>query len=226
MAKRIYGGNSGYQGYSKSKRAVMAESNGLRNKSQMNATFKNEVNAILAAEGLKPVTLKQIKDNLSKIRPTEWHHTSKFGNRTDYWSSESVANYFIYNTDNTASRTANKSDDIKRAYEQILANVNNCDDTFVSSPTYHYVVIFNGSKDVKKWVCKRKSRRQKYDDWRSVSFKEIETECQREIKRRNAWALLHNTFDKYIKNSREMAEVICSVSHVKLSDVIKYHKAK
>ncbi len=94
---KSFGGNSGYVGYSKSKRAVEAEERGLRNKSQMNKDFAEEVNRLIQeqAPGTPKVTLKMIKDALGKkIKADEWHHTSKYGNRTDYWSAETVAAYF------------------------------------------------------------------------------------------------------------------------------------
>lgn len=93
--KRYFGGNSGYVGYSKSRRAVEAEYNGLRNKSQMNREFLDEVNDILLERGAKKITLKKIKDNLANINADEWHHTSKYGNRTDYYSAETIATYFL-----------------------------------------------------------------------------------------------------------------------------------
>lgn len=93
--RRYYGGNSGYVGYSKSKRAVAAEENGLRSKSNMDRAFANEVNKIIVERGGKPVTLKAIKDATSKVRADEWHHTSMYGNKTDYYSAETMATYFI-----------------------------------------------------------------------------------------------------------------------------------
>lgn len=92
---RIYGGNSGYVGYSKSKRAAAAEERGLRNKSQMDSDFKNEVNEIIVENGGKPVTLKLIKAAADRVKADEWHHTSKFGNQTNYYSAETIANFFL-----------------------------------------------------------------------------------------------------------------------------------
>ena len=92
---RTFGGNSGYSGYSKSRRAIAAEKRGLRNKSQMNKEFADEVNAILQEWGDdRKVTLKQIKQNIQYVKPQEWHHTSSYGNQTDYYSAESVASFF------------------------------------------------------------------------------------------------------------------------------------
>ncbi|MBQ8422985.1 MAG: hypothetical protein IJY36_01825 [Coprobacter sp.] len=94
--RQWYGGNSGYVGYSKSKRAVDAEERGLRNASQMNADFAKEVNRIVEERTGEPskITLKKIKEVLGKIKADEWHHTSKFGNKTNYYSAETVASYF------------------------------------------------------------------------------------------------------------------------------------
>ena len=77
--RRYFGGNSGYVGYSKSKRAVDAENRGLRSKSQMDRDFLNEVNDLIIDNGGNPVTLAQIKRNLQNIARDEWHHTSMYG---------------------------------------------------------------------------------------------------------------------------------------------------
>ena len=90
----IFGGNSGYVGYSKSKRAVDAERRGLRSKSQMDKDFADMVNDLISSNGGDPVTLTAIKKALPNIKRDEWHHTSKYGNKTDYYSAFSVASYF------------------------------------------------------------------------------------------------------------------------------------
>lgn len=97
MESRVFGGNKGYVGYSKSKRAAMAEGRGLRNKSQMDKEFADEVNALIQAQfpDAKIVTLKEIKESLKHIRADEWHHTSMYGNRTNYYSAERIADYFM-----------------------------------------------------------------------------------------------------------------------------------
>lgn len=94
---RVFGGNKGYVGYSKSKRAARAEDRGLRNKSQMNKDFADEVNALIQAQfpDAKVVTLKEIKEALTQIRADEWHHTSMYGNRTNYYSAERIAEHFM-----------------------------------------------------------------------------------------------------------------------------------
>lgn len=106
LGRNWYGGNSGYIGYSKSKRAVEAERRGLRNKSQMNREFLEEVNELLPPE--RRVTLKKIKENLDNMRYDEWHHTSKYGNKTYYYSAETVAKYFEENSDERKEEKRNK----------------------------------------------------------------------------------------------------------------------
>lgn len=106
LGRNWYGGNSGYIGYSKSKRAAEAERRGLRNKSQMNREFLEEVNELLPPE--RRVTLKKIKENLDNMRYDEWHHTSKYGNKTYYYSAETVAEYFEENSDERKEEKRNK----------------------------------------------------------------------------------------------------------------------
>lgn len=109
-AYRVFGGNSGYVGYSKSKRAVNAEERGLRNKSQIDKEFTKAVNDYLIERNptQKAIKVSDIKKNIDAINPTEWHHTSKYGNRTNYYSVEDVANFFLDEIPLTTSQLAKK----------------------------------------------------------------------------------------------------------------------
>lgn len=121
--RRYFGGNSGYVGYSKSKRAVDAENRGLRSKSQMDSDFLNDVNELIVAYGGNPVSLAQIKRNLKDIARDEWHHTSKYGNKTDYYSAKTIASYFcpaIVDAEITAWRQAYRD---KKAKNERIASI-------------------------------------------------------------------------------------------------------
>lgn len=72
--RTVYGGNSGYVGYSKSVRATVAESEGKYPKT----TFKK-------VYGLSEKKFKEL-ENRDIISVSEWHHTSVYGNRTNYYS--------------------------------------------------------------------------------------------------------------------------------------------
>lgn len=122
----VFGGNRGYVGYSKSKRAVDAENRGLRSKSQMDKDFLNEVNDLIVANGGNPVTLTLIKRNLQNIPRDEWHHTSVYGNKTDYYSAKSIASYFcpaIVDAEISAWRQAYREDEAKK--ERIASIIRN-----------------------------------------------------------------------------------------------------
>lgn len=116
--RRYFGGNSGYVGYSKSKRAVAAEERGLRSKSQMNKDFANEVNAIIIENGGTPVTLKAIKNALPSIIADEWHHTSMYGNKTDYYSAATIAKFF--NSAIKKSPSGSSSKDLEKVFDDIV----------------------------------------------------------------------------------------------------------
>lgn len=75
-ANHLVGGNSGYVGYSMSKRAAEAQENGRYPKT----TFKK----------VYGVTDKALQALVSCgfINATEWHHTSKFGNKTAFYGWE------------------------------------------------------------------------------------------------------------------------------------------
>lgn len=84
---RIYGGNSGYNGYSISKRGQKAKDGGRFPKT----AFKKEYN--LSQTSFDMLCFLGIIRNGG-----EWHHTSKFGNRTTFfsWVDDFNDNYFIH----------------------------------------------------------------------------------------------------------------------------------
>ena len=68
----------------KSNNAVAAEAEGLVVKSKLTAAW-------LKARGIEEtVGFIKFLIQAGKICPTEWHHTSKFFNRTDYYSAEEI----------------------------------------------------------------------------------------------------------------------------------------
>ena len=71
---RSFGGNSGYVGYSMSKRAQQARNNGIFPKTD----FKKEF-------GISERLFKVLEEK-KIVYMSEWHHTSKVGNRTNFYS--------------------------------------------------------------------------------------------------------------------------------------------
>ena len=121
--KRRFGGNSGYVGYSKSVRAVDAEERGLRSVSKMDANFKDRVNAILADNGVSnPVSLAEIKRIAKGMRGDEWHHTSMYGNRTEYYSAESIAEKIMGKQSETTIDPRISADLERMPYRESLAD--------------------------------------------------------------------------------------------------------
>lgn len=84
---RLVGGNSGYVGYSMSKRAANAREEGRYPKTDFKKIY-----------GLTDKTLTVLVD-LGIITDTEWHHTSKFGNKTTFydWAYKSFQLYYEAN---------------------------------------------------------------------------------------------------------------------------------
>lgn len=92
IGRTWYGGNSGYQGYSMSNRAVQAREEGRYPKTD----FKKKY-------GITESVLNMLVD-LGIINNTEWHHTSKFGNKTIFygWEENGYADiYKLYKKDIT-----------------------------------------------------------------------------------------------------------------------------
>ncbi len=86
-----FGGNSGYYGYSKSVRAVEAEESGKRSISNFDNEFVSKVNDILQSVEAETISIAQAKRLAKEVTPDEWHHTSMYGNKTNYYSPETIA---------------------------------------------------------------------------------------------------------------------------------------
>ncbi len=177
--KKSFGGNSGYVGYSKSKRAVDAENRGLRSVANMDREFAERVREIVSEESGKEakMTLAEIKRIAKGIQGDEWHHTSKYGNRTQYYSAERIADEFLgrdeYKSEEqkTAEREAEERErkaaeqrkardkrvrdalitdrDVKTKVEDRGWKHEYTDDAFTSSNGYQ-IVVNKGSFDEKR----------------------------------------------------------------------------
>ena len=100
-----FGGNSGYVGYSMSKRAAQARADGRYPKTD----FKKEYD----------ITDKSFKTlvDLGYIDDSEWHHTSKFGNRTTFYGWDSEEAYDAY------ERNKKDIDALTKEYDKLLKDV-------------------------------------------------------------------------------------------------------
>ena len=104
----------GYSGYSMSVNAVEAQENGVKPLSKFNAKDAQEVSEILNEK----ISTKELKNLLSDFGDTgEWHHTSKFYNKTPHYS---VAEMFL-SLDKVKKRLAlkNTKKDIIEANTQL-----------------------------------------------------------------------------------------------------------
>lgn len=87
IMERSIGGNSGYVGYSMSVRAANARDDGRYPKTDFKKVY-----------GISDKVLKVLVD-LGIISDNEWHHTSKFGNKTTFygWASKPFQLYYEAN---------------------------------------------------------------------------------------------------------------------------------
>ena len=107
---RAFGGNSGYVGYSMSKRAARARNEGRYPKGD----FKKEYHLTEKAF--------EVLDDIGMIDRGEWHHTSMYGNRTKFygWAKPWMADAYIENKsaiDKLAREVGMNNDD---AIEQLM----------------------------------------------------------------------------------------------------------
>ena len=85
LYRTVFGGNSGYVGYSMSKRAVEAKEEGRYPKTE----FRREYH--ITAKSLDMLTSLGFIDN------SEWHHTSMYGNKTPFygWAEDEFADDYL-----------------------------------------------------------------------------------------------------------------------------------
>ncbi len=107
---RSFGGNSGYVGYSMSKRAAEARREGRYPKTD----FKKEY-------GVSGKSFDFLR-KAGIISSSEWHHTSKFGNRTDFfsWSNDTDAEYYAANK-KRIDKAINDVEKLKPEYDVMKA---------------------------------------------------------------------------------------------------------
>ena len=85
LYRTVFGGNSGYVGYSMSKRAAEAKEEGRYPKTE----FRREYH--ITAKSLDMLT------SLGFINNSEWHHTSMYGNKTPFygWAEDEFADDYL-----------------------------------------------------------------------------------------------------------------------------------
>ena len=85
LYRTVFGGNSGYVGYSMSKRAAEAKEEGRYPKTE----FRREYH--ITAKSLDMLT------SLGIINNSEWHHTSMYGNKTPFygWTEDEFADDYL-----------------------------------------------------------------------------------------------------------------------------------
>lgn len=83
---KTFGGNSGYIGYSESVRSFNAKMDGKYPKTEFKRMY-----------GVSEKLFNQLI-NRGIIENSEWHHTSKFGNKTNFYtiSNKILFNYLVY----------------------------------------------------------------------------------------------------------------------------------
>ena len=85
LLRKPVGGNSGYVGYSMSKRAKQARADGRFPKTDFKREYKVSESSL------------QALSRIGIISDNEWHHTSSYGNKTTFygWVNEGYAEYYL-----------------------------------------------------------------------------------------------------------------------------------
>ena len=102
---KYFGGNSGYVGYSMSKRAAQAREDGRYPKTDFKKNY-----------GITDKSFNALV-NFGYIDNSEWHHTSKFGNKTTFYEWENEEAYDAY------KRNKKEIDALTKEYDKLSKDV-------------------------------------------------------------------------------------------------------
>lgn len=151
---KAIGGNSGYIGYSESVRSYNAKKDGKYPKT----VFKKEYS----------ITEKKFKELEERgvISISEWHHTSKFGNKTDFWAVNDFVLFYLltgqkekaYNCyKNSKKNIGYKYTYNKKSRENARKLLNEATEFFIGKVEIGEEVIYRGVK----MKCNHKTKHRK-----------------------------------------------------------------
>ena len=155
------GGNSGYVGYSESVRSYNAKREGKYPKT----LFKKEY-------GITEKKFKELEER-GVIYISEWHHTSKFGNKTDFWAvNDFVLFYLLIGQKQKAYECYKNSKKHKyyrsfynrKSNENAIKFCNEATEKFMGIVEIGDIVIFRGVK----LQCYHKTKRRKAPQFKFV----------------------------------------------------------
>ncbi|MGP1515514.1 MAG: ADP-ribosyltransferase-containing protein [Bacteroidales bacterium] len=147
--QRIFGGNSGYVGYSMSKRAEQAREGGRLPKTDFKKKYKITSDDVL-----------DVLVSIGVIDNKEWHHTSKFGNRTKFysWEEESFAEQYQQNKKEINAIV--KQDKRENPYKYTYFN--KFSDEFNALP--YNIIVDKSSKILQDFLNNHPEDKIKYDE--------------------------------------------------------------
>ncbi len=112
-SRTVFGGNSGYVGYSMSRRAVEARANGKYPKTDFKKEYK-----------MKDATFKALVD-AEVLNDSEWHHTSMYGNKTTFykWDEPEYMSIYEENKAEVDAMVANQAKESKAKIANLQAEL-------------------------------------------------------------------------------------------------------
>ena len=157
---RIVGGNSGYVGYSMSKRAAEAKEKGRFPKTQFVKEYR------VPASHLDALVEAEIINN------DEWHHTSKFGNKTTFYSWSDDVYQQAYNTNkdsiNELAKQYNEADSLAKRRE-------------IASEIYDVIEHTDEVVAYREQEAKEYEERRNRVKWELTQRRELETQKKNEL---------------------------------------------
>ena len=199
---QLFGGNSGYVGYSMSRRAAQAREDGKFPKTDFKKEYK-----------VKEDSLKALVD-AKVIDDSEWHHTSMYGNRTTFyqWDEPEYADIYAENKKEIDAMIANKEKDLKSK----IANLQEQLDAMPKERPYRYEMESDEFRNAKRRIERETSAKtQEIND--SYPYNETKEQRAERISRLEAaWAEREARIKELEENASESDKVI--IAHSKAND--------
>lgn len=202
-SRTVFGGNSGYVGYSMSRRAAQAREDGKFPKTDFKKEYK-----------VKEDSLKALVD-AKVIDDSEWHHTSMYGNRTTFyqWDEPEYADIYAENKKEIDAMVADKEKDLKSK----IANLQEQLDAMPKERPYRYEMESDEFRNAKRRIERETSAKtQEINDSYDTYQESREQHKERMSRLEAAWAEREARIKELEENASESDKVI--IAHNKANE--------
>ncbi len=143
--RNVFGGNSGYVGYSMSKRAAQAREDGRFPKTDFKKKYK------MKAASFKALVDANVIDN------SEWHHTSMYGNKTTFyqWGEPEYADIYAENRKEVDAMVAEQEKETNAKIAELQAEL----DAMPAERPYKYEMVSEEFRNAERRIQREASEK-------------------------------------------------------------------